>query len=43
LDANEIFKWVLIIGSDLFTFYAVYKVVQYAYWWVQDRGKEEEF
>jgi hypothetical protein len=31
------------IGSDLFTIYAVYKVAQYAYWWLRDRGKEEDF
>lgn len=43
MTQDEIVRWLLTIGQNLFTYYAVYKVVQYAYYWFKGRGKEDEF
>lgn len=42
LDLSDPFSFLLLIGSNIFGVYALYKILQMSYWFLKDRSKEEE-
>lgn len=42
LAANDPVRILLIIGTNLFGVYCLYKIIQVGYWLLKDRANEEE-
>jgi hypothetical protein len=43
LAANDPMRILLIIGTNIFGVYCLYKIIQVGYWFLKDRSSEEEF
>jgi len=42
LDLSDPVSLLLLIGTNIFGVYALYKILQMSYWFLKDRSKEEE-
>ena len=43
LAANDPIRILLIIGTNIFGVYCLYKIIQVGYWFLKDRSSNEEF
>ena len=43
LAVNDPVRILLIIGTNLFGVYCLYKIIQVGYWFLKDRSSEDEF
>ncbi len=43
LATNDPMGILLIIGTNLFGVYCLYKIIQVGYWFLTDRSREDEF
>jgi len=43
LAANDPIGILLIIGTNIFGVYCLYKIIQVGYWFLKDRSSEDEF
>jgi hypothetical protein len=42
LEINDPLRLILIIGTNIFGVYALYKILQAGYWFFKDRSSKEE-
>lgn len=42
VDLSDSIGLLLLIGSNIFGVYALYKILQMSYWFLKDRSKEED-
>jgi hypothetical protein len=43
LAPNDPMRILLIIGTNIFGVYCLYKIIQVGYWFLKDRSSNEEF
>lgn len=43
MELSDPVRLLLIIGANLFSVYALYKILQASYWFLKDRASDEEF
>ena len=42
MDTSDPIRILLILGTNIFGIYALYKILQASYWFLKDRSSEEE-
>ncbi|HUS79374.1 MAG TPA: hypothetical protein VM050_12030 [Patescibacteria group bacterium] len=42
MDSSEVFQLLLMIGTNLFSVYALYKIIQFGYYYIKDMTNKEE-
>jgi len=43
MEINDPIRLLLIIGTNIFGVYALYKILQMSYWFIKDRSSDEEY
>ncbi len=43
MDTSDPIRILLILGTNIFGVYALYKILQASYWFLKDRSSEDEF